>query len=328
VKSLQRDSSPPASSNPWSVAIIAAREDVATLASAIESAVVAVGREHAIVDVMINGNPALSRGVTSHLGAKENRARDEPRTIVRIWDLPLRDKAHAWNEYVHRIWSGSDVAFFLDGNVYVMPDALSQLNATLNDAAHALAATAVPSHGHSAPAMRDAIARSGGFAGNLHALRGSTLRELRELQIRLPLGLYRVDGLLGAILCFRFDPGKHPWNTENVATSWKSTWTFRTGSMWRYRDLRMQFNRMKRQALGQLENRAIREHLAINKQSPANLPGTAREMIVSWLARYPVEAARLILKNPLAIDAVCGLRRPKDWSQRDVPPKLVATASL
>ena len=40
---------------------------------------------------------------------------------MRVWHLPLRDKASAWNHFVHHLWPGADTTFILDGYARVTP---------------------------------------------------------------------------------------------------------------------------------------------------------------------------------------------------------------
>jgi hypothetical protein len=34
---------------------------------------------------------------------------------VRLWSIEVSDKAHVSNQYVHHIWPGSEIAYFVDG---------------------------------------------------------------------------------------------------------------------------------------------------------------------------------------------------------------------
>jgi hypothetical protein len=236
----------------------------------------------------------------------------------------LRDKAHAWNEYVHQIWPGSECAFFLDGYAQVMPDAFQHLSETLNERPEALASTA----GFRANNPRPAPPAPGALSGNMHALRGSTMSTFRDRGIRLPLGYYWVDGLTGGILNYRFDPAQHPWNPDNIVRSPKASWMTRQKSLWRVQDLQDQFNRMKRQARGRVENLAVRDHLSIRRDSPANFPATARQLFIDWMCSHPFRMAWFAVKHPLVLDAIWQLRRPQDWSKKDAPPVLIATAEV
>jgi hypothetical protein len=306
----------------WSVVIIAAREDPQTLCSVIDAALEAARGHPAVVDVLVNGNQDLSLKAASFIASKARRS--GPSARIRIWDIPLRDKAHAWNQYVHQIWPGSDCAFFLDGYAQVMPDAFGYLSETLSEWPAALASTA----GYRANDRRQGSPTPGALSGNMHALRGSTVSALRERGIRLPLGYYWVDGLTGGILNYRFDPARHSWSPDNIVRNPQASWTTRQKSPWRIQDLRDQYNRMKRQARGRVENLAVRDHLTVRRDSPANFPATARQLFVDWMRNHPFRMAWFAMKHPLVLDAIWQLRRPQDWSKKDLPPVLVATVEV
>ncbi len=310
----------------WSVAIFAAREDVEALSSTIEATFEAVRGKSAIVDVIVNGNRQLSQSIIPYLKSKSEL---EGRNVTaRIWDLAIRDKAHAWNQYVHIIWPGSEMAFFCDGYARPMPDALDFIAKGMTARPDALAGTAVPSQGHSAKSVRAQMMQGGGFQGSLHAIRGDVLRALRDRGFRVPLGLYRVDSLLGAVLRFGLDPMNNSWKSDRIVVCPDATWAVRVALPWRFGDLKAQFNRMIRQARGHFENRAFREHMAIRKRSPETLPETSRNLVMWWLNECPVQAARLLFENPLGAIALFPFRHRADWSQKDVLPSLVATATV
>src|SRR5438270_3938822 len=107
----------------------------------------AASDERTTIDVIINGNRSLADAASAWS--------DSSLANVRIWFLETLDKAHAWNEYLQRIWTSSNVAFFMDGYVRVMPDALRLLAAKLADDKKALSVSAVPTYGRSAAFHRE-----------------------------------------------------------------------------------------------------------------------------------------------------------------------------
>ena len=85
---------------PWSAAVFSSRESTDVLLATVR-ALRKCGGASLRVDVLINGQRGLA---DDFLVA----ARREPLGLadVRVWFTPYADKAHAWNEYVHRIWDG------------------------------------------------------------------------------------------------------------------------------------------------------------------------------------------------------------------------------
>jgi hypothetical protein len=245
--------------------------------------------------------------------------------FVRVWFIPLGDKAHTWNEYIHRIWELGDVAYFIDGYARVRPDALMLIDEGLRSVPNALAATGVPTSGRSADALRRQMLKEGGIHGNLHAIRGSVLATLKQRGFRMPLGLYRTDSLIGAVLMFRLDPAQHEWDPNCMFVHPSATWHASPTTWWTPKDMMGQYRRRLRQAQGVLENLAVREHLAVNKFSPEALPPTISELVNGWIADHLHEARRLFLTQPLTIYAARKLQEPRNWSGAGSKPVLMAT---
>jgi hypothetical protein len=310
----------------WTVAIFSSRETLDTLSSSIDAALVGTSQADTTIDVIVNGNRILAEEAGSYL--RSVRPMGRASTLLRAWYVPVADKAHAWNQYLHEIWPESDIGYFIDGYVQVMPDALKMIWEGLAAAPRAIAASGVPTMGRSARALREGLLSEGGVHGNLYALRGSTMAQLQTMQFRLPLGIYRTDPLLIAVICFGLDPSRNEWDVSRILVHPQATWRFRPLNWWSPRDLRSHFNRAIRQAQGALENLAVRDHLAVQKKSPESLPRTTSELVGNWVSNLPETARRTFVRNPLCFLAARNLRRPRDWSQTKTSPQLVAQISL
>jgi hypothetical protein len=303
---------------PRSIAIIASREDFATLKNCIASVIQACKDQAAVIDVLVNGNSQLAQ----HLA---KATLDCPQhCTLRLWSIQQGDKAHAWNEYVHRIWPGTGDAFFLDGYVEVEPDAFDALDHALLAAPDAWGATGVPTSGRSAADLRARMLREGGFHGNLNAIREHVIQKMRASAIRLPLGLYRTDSLTGALLMFGLDSAAHKWDRQRIAVVPDAAWKVRSLGRITCKNILSQWKRLLRQAQGELENRAVREHLAVKRLAPNLLPGTSQALVNGWIAAQPAQARQLFRKRPLCAYAAWRLRAPRDWSAAAASPELVA----
>jgi hypothetical protein len=310
----------------WSVAIFSSREVLDTLSSSINAVVTATSTTETTIDVIVNGNHVLAEGAASYIQAL--RPPCKASRLVRVWYGLVPDKGHAWNQYLHEIWQLSDIAFFVDGYARVMPDAFTLIGDTIVTEPKALAVSGVPTIGRSAKAVRELMLREGGIHGTLHALRGDVLAQLRALGFRLPLGTYRVDGILGAVICFGLDPAKNDWDVSRILVHPKATWAFRPLTWRSVADLRTHLNRMKRQAQGELENLAVHEHLAVQKKSPQSLPRMSSELVNNWVSSFPHSALQSFVRNPLCILAARSLRHSHDWSKTKSPPELIAQISI
>src|SRR4051794_36225480 len=89
----------------WSLCVFTARESLATLCDCLRAACAAIADHDAAIDVLVNGNEALALGAATFASTLGERDR------VRVWRIELQDKAHAWNEYVHRIWRPGRIVF-------------------------------------------------------------------------------------------------------------------------------------------------------------------------------------------------------------------------
>ncbi|MCD0423659.1 hypothetical protein LOC51_41150 [Rubrivivax sp. JA1024] len=304
----------------WAAALFASREDCAAVLRALE-ALAAAARRGTVADVLVNGNAELAAAVSAALAAAP--AGSGPLQL-RVWSLALGDKAHCWNEYVHRLWPGTGTTFFIDGYVRVRPDALQALEAALAAEPQALAAAGLPSTGRGAAALRAAMEREGGLHGNLHALRADTLHALRHMGLRLPLGVYRTDGIVGAVLSFGLDPARHDWEPRrHIALARDASWDTEPQRWWRWQDLRTQWRRLDRQAQGVLENRAVSDWLARHRRPAQALPATVERLVSLWAAEDPRALAAALAQDGRRRRAWERLQSPRDWSAARQPPALL-----
>ncbi|HJV24480.1 MAG TPA: hypothetical protein VJ673_02290 [Aromatoleum sp.] len=303
------------------VSVFSSREDVDTLMASVTAAIDAVQALAGEVDVLVNGNRALADACAVRMAGSLRGGREA--THVRLWFIPLGDKAHTWNTYVHQLWPSAATSFFIDGYAVVEPSSLSLMHKLLAASSEALAASAVPSVGASAPRLKAEMLSRGGLHGNLYALRGQAMERIRERGFRLPLGLYRTDAVLGAAICFGLDPANHGWNRQRITVHPEATWRFEPLHWWRPSDLLSHARRSVRQEQGVLENLAVRRHFDERRLPCESLPRSALELIDDWMVTDSAKAAALMRRRPLARVALNQLRRRGDWSLASAPPVLV-----
>lgn len=273
------------------------------------------------VDLLVNGRPTLAVALKSQLEAGVASC---GHLHVNVWSIAFGDKAHAWNEYIQNIWCGTGMAFFVDGYARVRPDALEYLALALTNG-DVLAASGVPTVGYGAATLKRQMLDEGGMHGNLFVLGASTLRSLRTLGFRLPLGIYRTDATLGAALSFGLDPGACDWAPRRyVRVVAESSWDIDMQPWWRPAELLVQWKRRQRQAQGRLENRAVRYFFAECRQPIASLPRTAADLVQKWATGKPDELFRLRVTSPLVALAWRRLRQPRDFTLAEQAAELVA----
>lgn len=321
MESNKQTSSTP-NSFAWAVAVFAAREELNELFMTIKAVKDATAQCPAIIDVLVNGNQKLANDISELL--KCQNSSNSP-AVVRIWSIALGDKAHAWNQYVHAIWPGAKMSFFVDGYVRLDLDALKLLDDGVTAHPKAHGGTGTPSTGRSAENMRQQMLTHGGLHGNFFALTKATINQIRQCQFNLPLGIYRTDSTLGAALAFGLDPLRYKWDLKSrIFVHPAVTWTTDERKWWRYSEVKSQFKRTLRQAQGVLENKAVQNFLVLQKLPPQKLPRTASALVLDWAKNYPSEADAIFWKSPLCRFALKKLKQPRDWSSAAQPPQLVA----
>lgn len=299
------------------VAIFASRETPDALVKTVVATLKAAG-QCACVDVLVNGNRLLADHAASAFRSGGQATQD----LVRVWYIPRGDKANAWNQHMHHIWDGAELAFYVDGYVALAPDAISNLSSAMRRHPEALAGSGVPSVGRGSQQLRKEMLTLGGMHGNLCCIRDSALRAIRQRNIRIPLGLYRTDSTIGAMLSFGLNPVQNEWNPLRfIALAPDATWQTQPKKWWRLKDLWATYKRRDRQAQGQLENRAVRDHLAVRQLSPEELPSTGAELVLQWATRRPEEAAEVLRSSPRVKRALDRLKASAEsWRAEDITP--------
>jgi len=304
----------------WSVAIFAAREQPGELIATIGS-IVQAASQPTVIDVMVNGNHELAAEIGKRI-AMTPIVVDSIR--IRVWSIPLGGKAHAWNEYVHLVWPGTRLAFFVDGYARPRLDAFELLAAGVASAPAALAGTGVPSSGRTAHKLGAEMLREGGLQGSFFVLKESVMNEFRDSGFRLPLGLYGFDTLLGAVLAFGLDPSKNQWNAKGcILIHPEVTWTSDKKNWWRPSVVRTQYKRILNNALRVLVIQATKNYLAQRKLPPEQLPRTVEDFVLGWVNDNPDDARKTLRESPLSRLALAKLREPRNWSVAKQAPKLI-----
>lgn len=280
--------------HPWIVVIFACRESLSQLLQTLDAAKVSAA-SCAVIHVLVNGNQALASALAQELTQRQlSAAKDEGGPAIQVWSIPLGDKANAWNQYIHQIWAGEEIAFFVDGYVRLNPDAVDLLGHAVAANTQALAGTGVPTMGRSAKALRENMIVNTGYHGNFCCIKGHTIGQMRDKHIRLPVGLYRTDSLMGAILCYALDPSSHAWEDYRIDVHPSASWQFDPARWWRPSDVMAHFKRILRQARGKLDNIAFKDHLVKRQCASNQMPATAQALVLEWAGRFPRDFKRLV----------------------------------
>lgn len=282
-----------------SIVIFSSRDPLHQVVAAVQHAIRAANGFSYQLHLFFNGDEQRAQSLTDEI---KNLFDDVP---LNIWFFSLADKANCLNRYWHDIQPHAELHFFVDGYVELLPDSFSQLadaheqlKKSGKTTAHAY--SGIPRNGRSSDLIRHQMITNGGIHGNLFMLPSETLTLIRQNNFYLPLGIYRTDPTMAAVMCFDFHPESCKWKSDLVQVVPAAGWYFQNLRWYSYSDLKTHWLRLRRQALGSIENKALRQLFSIEKQSVNILPDTASELCLNYLTRYPLSWLNY-LRHPLLI---------------------------
>lgn len=180
---------------------------------------------------------------------------------VQLVEIQIGDKANAWNHFVHNVRPQADCFGFVDGDVTFATGALDELFKALEQNPGAHIATGVPYSGRHRREQIAGLMTDGGVMGNLYAARPEFIAEIRRLNLRMPVGFIREDGLAGAFAMFNLDPLANKWDKTRVITVTSAGFLFTSLKWWRLADIQLYWRRRIRYSIGHFENALLSDLL-------------------------------------------------------------------
>ena len=267
----------------WQVAVFCQNE-ASRIAACLRSIAAAMDGESGSIALIVNGSSDDSVAVA----CAEAGALAVP---LRVFTIAHGDKSHAINCFLHdpAIREDASLYFCVDGYVTIAPGSFRAVIKRLRDCPRALAASGVASNGRTAKDMaRRAVEIGGVLQGQFHALRPDFVRRIVAGGMRLPIGLYRGDGLLGSMAAHDLDPVTGSWDNARIVGVADAQFAIDELSVLRWRDVRRQFRRKVRQMRGKIENAAIKRLVHVGGYQA--LPCFADDMIAEFLGRHAAPA--------------------------------------
>jgi glycosyltransferase involved in cell wall biosynthesis len=178
---------PNTSSSPvdkWSVAVFAHNE-AKRIRRCLDSLLTQDTLPPPRIVVLVNGSTDKTADIVDEFATRHP-------SVQRV-TLPIGDKAAAWNHYVHDLAVDAEHHAFVDGDVHPLRDALPAIGKAFARQPAARAVGATPASGRNRVGWARRMVTHGRLAGGLYALRRDMVDELRERDIRLPLGLIGED---------------------------------------------------------------------------------------------------------------------------------------
>lgn len=169
--------------------------------------------------ILVNGCTDNTLAAAKLLAAADRR--------ITVHELPVGDKANAWNEYVHRIADPSvPVHVFLDGDITASEGAVTALGAALTEAPDAYGAAALPAAGRSRRDWATLLLANNYLSGNLYALSGAGVAAFRREAIHLPFGAKGEDGLITYLLLTDLKGGPDDSHKKRIVIAEEATFEF------------------------------------------------------------------------------------------------------
>jgi glycosyltransferase involved in cell wall biosynthesis len=266
----------------WQIGVSCQNEN-GTIATCLESISAATATRRVLINILVNGSNDRSAEIALECASKIA-------TPIRVFSIAYGDKSNVINCLVHDpdVRVSADYYFFIDGYVRIHPTALTAMENSLRANPKCMAVTGIATTGRSEPLSHlSALQRGGGsLHGQLFAFRRDFIEGLTSRGLRLPIGLYRGDGLLGSMAAHNLNSLGQPWCNARVICVPDALFDTIPLSPFRLRDLRRQLRRKVRQMRGRLENAAIKK--VIYRSGYSALPALADDLISDFLLENPV----------------------------------------
>ena len=270
----------------WDVQVgVFGQNEASRIEACLASIAEAAGPRRVLVTVVLNGS-------TDGSAARAAAIAPQLPVEIRVVTIARPDKANAINRFFYELREDAALYVCVDAYVAIDPGAIAAIEARFAECPEARVVTGVAANGRTEMrAVQQTIEQGGIIHGQLYALCPAFLDRLTGAGIRLPVGLYRGDGLIGSFACHDLDAAHEPWVNQRLAGVAGARYQIDTLSMFRLRDLRRQFRRMVRQMRGVLENAAIKS--VIYGGGYTALPDNADDMIRTFLDHHPVPKVAL-----------------------------------
>lgn len=228
------------------------------------------------VHILINGCTDNTVAAARALSAADQR--------IAIHELPIGDKANAWNEYVHRLADPQiRTHVFLDGDICASEGAVAALDEALLASTQSYAAAALPAAGRSRRGWAARLLTHNYLSGNLYALSGAVIAKLREGPIRLPFGTKGEDGLISYLLLTDLRGGENDRHTHRITIAEEATFEFDSLRP-NWRDLSIYRRRLRRYSERHFQKQIL--YRLLKRKGVAAMPDSIYEIYTpSALAR-------------------------------------------
>ena len=233
-------------------------------------------RADTVFHVLANG--------TTDATAERARAAAAGRGNVIVHDIAQGGKSRTWNHMVHGLLTGGEEAVvFMDGDAQIVAGSIDALVADLAVHPQANAAAGLPMNGRMAATYQAGLRAEGGMFGDLYALSGAFLRDIRARGLRLPDDLIGDDGLVAAWAHTGLRDDSH-WVHERVIACERAGFLCEQVSIARPSTWTMQYKRLINYSVRFFQNRILSD--IMTREGPDGLPARLSSLYGQWLPRF------------------------------------------
>lgn len=206
------------------------------------------------------------------------------RSNVIVHDIKASGKSRTWNHMVHDLLTGQDEAVvFIDGDAQIVAGSIDALVEGLAAHPHANAASGMPMNGRMAATYRGTLQNEGGLFGDLYALSGRFLSNIRARGLRLPDDLIGDDGLVASWAHTSLQKDM-AWTLSGVVPCNGAGFLCEQVSLARPQTWRVHYTRLINYSVRFYQNRIVSDIMM--RQGPDSLPAHLASLYAEWLPRF------------------------------------------
>ena len=167
-----------------------------------------LNRNDVAIHVVVNGSSDRTAEIAQTFTQHANN--------VKVHQFVEGGKSRSWNRFLFEMLPDiHPTHIFVDGDAQILAGSIDALAESLANNPYANAVSGVPRNGRNAEYYREEMHRTRGLFGDLYALRGHFLMEMKRRNIRLPNDLIGDDGLVGAMVKTDLE-SEASWDDERV----------------------------------------------------------------------------------------------------------------
>lgn len=224
--------------------------------------------------VVVNGTTDRTAAIAAQLGGSK----------VVVHDWKQGGKSRSWNRLMFDTPGiEADHFVFVDGDAQIAAGSIQALVATLKEWPEANAASGLPLNGRRVEQYRRAVITQHGLFGDLYALSGAFVANMRQAHIRLPEDLVGDDGLIGAMAKTGLKSEAN-WNDQRLQPCEAAGFYCEPIGLLSPAGLRMQAKRMINYSTRHFQNQIITG--IMRESGPEALPVRLADLYPQWLARF------------------------------------------